>query len=193
MTDIDPHWFERGKTFAGAQTRHLWILLVLMLFYAALHLQTEVSPGKASTKVPLVDLEISNSLVLSSATGMLSIVIMAIVGTMRALRRSRDQGLGVRTGEEFDLRPNLIDLAFYALPGSRPVFSHMAFAVYAIFLSLALWEGVWLCRHMWEARLPTTYRVVITVVGILLWTRAAWLVLEVWRLCIRRYKTVFSR
>jgi len=108
-----------------------------MLFYAALHLQTEVS-----TKVPLVDLEISNSLVLSSATGMLSIVIMAIVGTMRALRRSRDQGLGVRTGEEFDLRPNLIDLAFYALPGSRPVFSHMAFAVYAIFLSLALWEGV---------------------------------------------------
>jgi len=164
-----------------------------MLFYAALHQQTQASPNKDVTKVPVVDLEISDTLILSSVVGMLSLIVMAIVGSMRALRRSRHQGLGDRTGEEFDLHPNLIDLAFYALPGSHPVFSHLAFAVYAIFLSLALCEGLWLRQHMWDPRLPTTYRVIITILGCLLWVRATWLVIEVWRLCFQRYTTLFRR
>ena len=193
MVEIDSHWFERGKTLAAAQSRYLWLLLILMLFYAALHLHTQASPRKDVTKVPVVDLEISDTLILSSAVGMLSLIVMAIVGSMRALRRSRRQGLGDRTGEEFDLHPNVIDLAFYALPGSHAVFSHLAFAVYAIFLSLALCEGLWLRQHMWDPRLPIIYRVIITTFGCLLWVRATWLVIEVWRLCFQRYATVFRR
>jgi hypothetical protein len=67
---------------------------------------------------------------------------------MRALRRAREQGLGGRSGEEFDAHPNAIDLAFYAPPQSNKIFSHLARFVYALFLLLALLEGLWLSRYM---------------------------------------------
>jgi hypothetical protein len=191
MAAPDPHWFERVKALGAAQARHLWVLLILMLFYAALHLQT--GPDKVSTKVPILDLEISSILVLSSGTSMLSLIVLAIAGSMRAARRAQEQGFAGRTGEEFDLHPNLIDLAFYAPPGSASPFVHLARAVYAIFLSLALVEGVWLGQHMYDGRLPTTYAVIITALGGLLWIRALWLVGEVWRRCVRYYSTVWRR
>jgi hypothetical protein len=193
MSEIDPHWLERVKVLGVAQARYLWLLLILMLFYAALHLQTVSSPDKASAKVPIVDLDVSITLVLSSGTGMLSLIILAIGGSRRALRRAREQGLAGRTGEEFDLHPNLIDLAFYAPPGSAAVFVRLAQAVYAIFLSLALVEGVWLCRHMVDARLPATYIAVIVALGILLWFRAFWLVVEMWWRGVRYYSTVWRK
>jgi len=191
MATPDPHWFERVKAVGAAQARYLWVLLILMLFYAALHLQTGLD--KVSTKVPILDLEISRILVLSSGTSMLSLIVLAIAGSMRALRRANEQALEGRTGEEFDLHPNLIDLAFYAPPGSAGPFVHLAFGVYAIFFSLALVEGVWLGQHMWDARLPAPYVVIITGLGVLLWIRAAWLVGKVWSRCVRDYSTVWRR
>jgi len=193
MAEPDPHWLERVHAVGAAQARYLWTLLILMLFYAGLHLQTASTPDKVSTKIPIVDLEINTLLVLSSGTGILSLIVLAIAGSMRALRRAREVALGDRTGEEFDLHPNLIDLAFYAPPGSAGPFVHLALGVYAIFLLLALVEGVWLGRSMYDPRLPWPYTVTITVLGVLLWIRAAWLVGGVWLRCVRYYSTLWPR
>ncbi len=106
---------------------------------------------------------------------------------MRALRRARENTFPGRTGEEFDLHPNLIDLAFYAPPGSAGAFVPLAGTMYRIFLSLALVQGVWLSRHMFDARLPATYIWIVTVLGVLLWLRAAWVLGHLWRTAIGLY------
>ena len=194
MTEPDSHWLERAKAVGATQARYLWALLILILFYAALQLEN-VSGGSAAVKVPMVGLELSRMVVLASGPGVLSLIVLAIVGSMRALRRGREQALKGHTDEEFDLHPNVIDLAFYAPPGSTSLFVHLARTIYAVFLSSALAEGVWLAWHMLargalEERL-TPYVVVVEVIGALLWLRAAWLVGEVWFRSIRDYSTLY--
>jgi len=49
---------------ARAQARHLWILLVTMIFYAALLQRVSTKADFTSLKVPIVDLEISGLSVL---------------------------------------------------------------------------------------------------------------------------------
>ena len=194
MTEPDRHWLERVNAIGATQARYLWVLLILMLFYAALQVET-VSLPAAPVKVPIVGLEISSIVVLSSGPGVLSLIVMAIAGSMRALRRGREAGLAGHTGEEFDLHPNVIDLAFYAPPDSASVFVHLARAIYAIFLTLALAEGMWLVRHMLARQLvygrPSSYFVVVEVLGALLWIRATWLVVGVWARSIRDYSTLY--
>ncbi|MBI4589136.1 MAG: hypothetical protein HY725_09885 [Candidatus Rokubacteria bacterium] len=187
MPEPDVHWRERVKAIGAAQARYLWVLLILMLFYAALQLQTVSPPGKASARVPILDLEISSILVLSSATAVLSLVVLALAGSMRALRRAREQGLGESTGEEFDLHPNVIDLAFYAPPGSAGLFVHLARSVYALFLTIGLAEGLWLAPYMSHVRLPASYVVAVTLIGTLLLIRAAVLTGRIWERCMRDY------
>jgi hypothetical protein len=138
--------------------------------------------------VPIVEVNISGLVVLASGTAVLSFVVLVIAGSMRALRRAREQGLGGRSGEEFDAHPNAIDLAFYAPPQSNKIFSHLARFVYALFLLLALLEGLWLSRYMVEARLPAWY--VLAVFSALLWIRALWLVGDFWRRCIHDLLTL---
>lgn len=194
MTELDRHWLERVNAIGATQARYLWVLLILMLFYAALQAGT-VSLPAAPVKVPIVDLEISSIVVLSSGPGVLSLIVMAIAGSMRALRRAREGGLAGHTGEEFDLHPNVIDLAFYASPGSASFFRYLARAVYAIFLTLGLAEGVWLVWHMLARHMvygrPASYIVVVEVLGALLWIRATWLVVGVWARSIRDYSTLY--
>ena len=194
MTELDPHWLSRVNAIGATQARYLWSLLSLMLFYAALQLET-VSLPATPVKVPVVDLEISRIVVLSSGSGVLSLIVMAIAGSMRALRRGREGGLAGRTGEEFDLHPNLIDLAFYAPPNSAGFFVHLARVVYAIFLTLGLAEALWLMWHILRRHMAygplAVYIVIAEVLGAALWLRATWLVVGVWDRSIRDYSTLY--
>jgi hypothetical protein len=196
LTEPDRHWLERVDAIGATQGRYLWALLIVMLFYAALQVEA-VSGRPASVKVPIVDLQLSTIVVLSSGPGVLSLIVLAIVGSMRALRRGREQGLDSRTGEEFDRHPNVIDLAFYAAPGSASFFAPLPRLVYAVFLSLGLTEGVWLSCHMLARHAvdgwPPSYIVVVEVLGALLWFRAVWLVSGVWSRSIREYWTLYRK
>jgi hypothetical protein len=193
MNEPDRHWLERANAVGATQARYLWALLILILFYAALQVEN-ASGGSASVRVPIVGLELSRIVVLASGPGVLSLIVLAIVGSMRALRRGREQALKSHTGEEFDLHPNVIDLAFYAPPGSASPFVHLARTVYAVVLSLGLAEGAWLASHLLARHeidgWPASYVVVLEVIGALLWVRAAWLVGGVWIRSIRDYSTL---
>jgi len=57
-------WLSRAQAVARAQARHLWILLVTMIFYAALLQRVSTKADFTSLKVPIVDLEISGLSVL---------------------------------------------------------------------------------------------------------------------------------
>jgi hypothetical protein len=151
-----------------------------MVFYQALQIP---APKNAWLKVPIVDLELNGAVVLASGTAVLSIIVLAIVGSMRALKRARDVGLGERTGEEFDIYPNAIDLAFYALPGSHKFFVNLAHDVYLLVLLLGLVEAAWLWVGIVQVR--ATAWPMFAAVGALLWARAVWLMIPAWYQRIR--------
>src|SRR5437867_230219 len=92
MTELDPHWLSRVNAIGATQARYLWSLLILMLFYAALQLET-VSLPATPVKVPVVDLEISRIVVLSSGSGVLSLIVMAIAGSIYRHRRGAGRSL----------------------------------------------------------------------------------------------------
>jgi hypothetical protein len=151
-----------------------------MVFYLALQIP---APNNARLKVPMVDLELNGAVVLASGTAVLSFVVLAIIGSMRALERAHDVGLGERTGEEFDIHPNAIDLAFYAPPGSHKLFVNLARDVYLLVLLLGLVEAAWLWVGIVQVR--ATAWPVFAGVGALLWARAVWLMTPVWYQRIR--------
>jgi len=128
-------------------------------------------------------LELSGAVILASGTAVLSFVVLAIAGSMRALSRARDVGLGERTGEEFDVHPNAIDLAFYALPGSPKLFVNLARDVYLLSLLLGLLEAAWLWVDIVQVRTAAWYAVVVG--GALLWALAVWHIAPPWYRRIR--------
>jgi hypothetical protein len=185
-TAPDKYWLERAKAVGAAQSRYLWILLLLMVFFAALRL----SPAKTSATLPVIGLEISSAVVLSSGIGVLSFIVLATTGTMRALKRAEGQGLRGHSGEEFDVHPNVIDMALYCPPGSNRVFVHLARAAYLLFLALGLLEAAWLSPNL--TGLPLGYASVVGVVSGLIWIRAGQLVIEAIGRCVRDYRSLYG-
>ncbi len=64
MSNLDPRWLERLQVVGKAQARYLWVLLIAMIFYAALQQRVRAGLNETSLKVPIVDLEVSGSVVL---------------------------------------------------------------------------------------------------------------------------------
>lgn len=177
MADLDPHWLTRMEAVGKAQGRYLWILLVAMVFYAALQSGIGSSPSDPLLKVPFVELPLSGAVVLASGTTVLSLLVLAIVGSMRALKRARDALVLSGGAEEFDTHPNLIDLAFYMTPGSpRLIIVDMAYFVYVGFLLLGLGEAAWLWLHTVEAAKSQPWWYLFAAVGAVFWIPALCLV-----------------
>lgn len=150
-------WIERLRAVAKVQARYLWILLVMMVFYAALQVRVVTPTEPTILKLPVVDLAISGDVVLASGPSVLSFLVMAIIGTMWAYMRARE-ALGLSpegaywTGEELDTSPTGIDLAFYSTPDSNKLFAAIGHLGYSLFLLGAVGEAAWLWWRMISTR-----------------------------------------
>jgi len=177
MNRLDPRWLERLQVVGKAQARYLWILLVIMIFYAALQQRVSARADEASLKVPIVDLEISATLVLGVGPVLISFLALVILGTMRAYKKAREQlGLGRAdwSGEELDTSPNAMDFAFYTTRASpKPIATVLHFP-YTLFLLAGLVEAAWIAKRMVDACAPARW--IFLGVGAVFWLPAAWLV-----------------
>ena len=177
MSSLDQHWLERLQVIGKAQTRYLWMLLVAMVFYAALLWRVRGSLDETSLKVPIVDLEVSGSLVLGFGPLLISFLVLVMLGTMRAYTRAREQlGLGRAdwSGEQFDTSPNAIDFAFDTIPSSPKVVATALHFAYPLFLVTGLVEAAWLAKRLVDACAPARWMFVVA--ASVLWLPAAWLV-----------------
>ena len=145
-----------------------------MLFYAALQFRIVSSPSTTALKVPIVDLELDAAVVLASGPAVLSFLVLVITGSMRALNRAIET-LGC-SGEELDIHPNAIDLAFYMTPQSPRIIVDTAYFVYMFVMLLGLGEAGWLWWHMVEGR-ALAWVYMFAAAGGLLWIPAVGLVL----------------
>ncbi len=194
MAEPDPQWLERLRAVGKAQARYLWILSVAMVFYAALQSGIGSSPGDPALKVPIVELPVSGAVVLASGTPVLSFIVLAILGSGRALRQAR-VALGLRghadwSGEEFDTSPNAIDLAFYTTPQSHKIIATVAHFGYAVFLLLGVVEAGWLWWRPVAAR-SAAWWWVPAMIGAVLWLPTAWRVFTLWVQRIRNVPTLW--
>jgi len=177
MSNPDPRWLERLQVVGKAQARYLWVLLVTMIFYAALQQRVRVGLDETSLKVPIVDLEVSGSVVLGFGPALISFLVLVILGTMRAYTKAREQlGLGRAdwSGEQLDTSPNAIDFAFYTTPASPKLVATVLHFPYTAFLLTGLVEAAWLAKRLVDACAPAQW--IFVVAGGVLWLPAVWLV-----------------
>ena len=180
--ELNPQWLGRLNAVGRAQSRYLWILLVAMLFYVGLRFRVASSPSDTSLTVPLLGVQLSGAVILSSGPTVLSFLVLAILGTMRAYRRAREQlGLSAGadwSGEELDLYPNAIDLALYTTPRSPKIIAAVTHFGYAFFLLVGLVEAAWLGWYLVNG--AAAWYVFAVVLGAMLWLPAFWLVVCLW-------------
>lgn len=188
MNNLDPRWLERLHVVGKAQARYLWVLPVTMIFYAALQQRLRTGVDETSLRVPIVDLEVSGSVVLGVGPALISFLVLVILGTMRAYTKAREQlGLGRAdwSGEQLDTSPNAIDFAFYTTPASPKIIATVLHFPYTAFLLAGLIEAAWLAKRLVDAGAPGRWMFVVA--GAVLWLPA---VLLVGRLLYRRIRDV---
>ena len=188
MNSPAPRWLERLQVVGKAQARYLWVLLVTMIFYAALLQRARSGFDETSLKVPIVDLEVSGAVVLGVGPALISFLVLVILGTMRAYTRAREQlGLGRAdwSGEELDSSPNAMDFAFYTTRASPKVIATVLHFPYTFLLLGGLVEAAWIAKRLVDACPPARWAFVGA--GAVFWLPAMWLLA---RLAYRRVRDV---
>lgn len=172
-------WLLRIDATGRAQSRYLWILLVLCLFFLALRY---ASPSAQTISVPLIDLELNGAAVLASGGTIIAFIVLASHGAITAWTTALKEYAGDSWREQterLDTHPNALDLAIYTTPASPKVVGIVGYFVYPLYLSVALFEAAWL--QWWVYRNPAPTRWFFLVVWVLVWSRAAWLIGNLWR------------
>lgn len=176
----DP-WLERMQVLGRAQARYLWILLLAGVFFMALHVQVTSGEGPVEVTAPLLGLDLSAKVVWMTAPGVLSYLILIIMGSLRAYSRARDQA-GLReldhSAEPYDTAPNALDLAAYTTPDSKPWVTHILYFVYPAFLTLFVIEAIVI--EIGVARQGGTLALILLFIGGGLWAIAAGWVAWMW-------------
>jgi len=173
-------WVGRMQAVGSAQARYLWFLLVLGIFYWALHAEVSDAasdPGN-TLSVPIVDLEISAPAVWASGPGVLSFVVLAVFGALRAYGRAErklqldtDLALSGST-EPFDLHPNAIDLAVYTSEKSPKWVAALLYFSYPLALTVFVAEAGWLLTDLALSSRYIPSKWAFVLIGALLWVPA---------------------
>lgn len=185
-------WLDRLHAVSKAQARYLYTLLVLALFFWALRSQIASTPEHSSIKVPLVGLPVDSHVVLASGPIVLSLAVLAILGTFPAVSRAYDEykrrSPSPNEFEAIDTNPNAIDLAVYSRPESKS--SSLGLISYPLVLSLTVFEsGVLL---VWLACSEVSARIIFFPLGVLVTVAALPRLLSLWRSKLSSMKVQLS-
>lgn len=177
-SDIQKQWLERVQAVGRAQARYFWIMLVSGVFFCGLRYSAE---GASQVTVPVINLKLDASAVLASGPFLLSLLVVATVGTMRAWRDALIEYAGddwEEAAARLDRNPIVFDFALYAARGRR-LLKYVVFAFgYTTFLTVVVVEAVWLLWWLtWSSAPGKTIWIVIAAPFLL---GAVQMVLAMW-------------
>jgi hypothetical protein len=182
-------WLRRLDATGRAQARYLWILLLACLFFFSLR-QSEASSQQIS--VPVLDLKLNAAAVLASGGTIIAFIVVASFGAIAAWSRALQQYGGDdwrQIAERLDIHPNALDLAIYSRPESSKAFARIGYFVYPLYLTVALVESVWLQWWLWNS--AALGKIFFSIAWLLIWSRAVFLLVQVWLQRISRLKASF--
>jgi hypothetical protein len=199
MEALDQYWLKRLQAVGKAQGRYLWILLISALFYAALRARAIDSTAETtsfSLKVPLIDIELSAHVVLASGAPVISFLVLAVTGALRAFGQARTK-LGLGSGgdwsaEAVDTHPNAIDLALYTTAKSPKLIATVTYFVYPLFLTAALIEAAWLWSNFLDPSRHVPVWNALSVFALVFWVPAAWQVCSMWIKRVLNVRTLWN-
>jgi len=163
-------WTERFRAVARAQTRYIYLLAIVGIFYWALdtRLASATAPDVNELQVPVVGIKIDASAVWSSAAAVLGLLVNTLLGTFSAIRvayKGAGGSLLIREGfERLDTSPTAIDFFVYSR-NPTGFASKAATLSYPLFISLFYFEGGWLWYRFYCSAYVVEARSVILVAG----------------------------
>ena len=176
----DPPWEKRLDAVGAAQSRYLWILLVAGVFY----LSVGLAKSDEAVPMPLLGLELSPTAVWASGPAVLSLLILVVIGSIRATGVAR-QALHVEDlgndAEAFDAAPNAIDLAAYSTEKTPLEVQWLLGLSYPGYLSLFLLQAVWQLVILWRLAPDQPWVIAVATPSTLLTLWAGFMVLWFWR------------
>ncbi len=161
----ESHWVDRFHAVGRAQSRYLYSLLVVCLFFWALYSRLASEQHGTALSIPIAGIEIDGFVVLASGPVVISLVLLAALGTFPAIRTAQEKIGALGTPfEALDTSPTAIDFIVYSRhEGVR----RLALLSYPFALTLALVEAVWLWNES-RARPELPGHSLFVVVGALL-------------------------
>jgi hypothetical protein len=194
MIPTQDHWVERLQTVGRAQARYLWLLLIIGIFYWAVQDQmAKALPGSSPVlQVPVVDLQLSASVVLATGPAVLAFVLLAYLGAVRAFSRAAevlelDRPDEPETeSEPLDTSPNAIDLAAYTTSTTWPPITSLLYFVHPFVITAFLVEAIWLTLGVANSEHPIPGRWPWVCAGGILSFAALLRVGDTWRLRLRK-------
>jgi len=169
-------WRRRLEGVGAAQGRYLLALLISCLFYLALAIG-DAAQGlgglcPAPVIVPIIQVEITRSLVLATGPFLISFLSLCVLGSLRAVSAAWRAAQLPEPAEWADPHPDAIDLAVYTGPQTRPIIQLVASLSYPVALLLAVTEAFWLALYLYSAECPPPAAWLWITLGSLAWIPA---------------------
>ena len=182
-------WERRLEAVGKAQTRYLWVLFILGLFFWSLK-SSSVQP---TAIVPGLAIEIDVAILEAASSSVLFVLVIVVLGSLRAYGAASDEWLELKgaqaltdqemivLAEAVDSVPNAIDLAVFTRRRFRRSFYAPLLLVYPGYLTIFTVEGasLWL-RLLWELEKIQGWAF-FTIGGAILGVSATFLLLKFWR------------
>ena len=153
-SDRAAQWERRLAAVGAAQSRYLWVLAVLGLFYFSVNqVLFAATPTIPSTfRAPILGVDISATAVWASGPGVLCLLLLVILGCVRAAGVASG-ALGLpdlgSDAEAYDTSPNAIDLAAYSTTETAQWVRWILGFAYPVFLTAFFAEAVWFLVLLW--------------------------------------------
>jgi hypothetical protein len=148
-------WERRLASLGAAQSRYLWLLLILGLFFLSLKSSLE----QPTATLPGISIEIETAILEAASPSVLFLLVIVVHGSLRAYGAAaqewrKEAGLhqlprdeDVRLAEALDPVPNALDLAVFTMRRFEASIYSLLLFVYPLYLSIFTYEGVRLwCR-----------------------------------------------
>ena len=188
----DNKWSARAHALARTQANYVWILLVTGMFYFSLSSNSgSVSQSQSEPEIPLLGFPLDTHLVVLTAPLVLSFLILAFSGAVRAFKHASDAALSNESNEKWaaeklDIHPNAIDMVVYHTKKTPKWIVTIGYFSYPAYLSVFLIEAGWLwyISFSWASGI---LGVALPIASAVLLVCACWQVLVGW---IRRFNLV---
>ncbi len=160
-------WIERFRAVAKAQRRYLWILLISGIFYLALDTTISKQPNQSQQNIPMIGIEVDSTVVWASGSLVLSLIVLAALGTFPALSHAYSK---VNTDgyecpfESLDTEPTAIDFIVYAKPGTS-LWARLSLVTYPLFITMIVIESIWLWFRLAKSKPSYWWRYMFLVLG----------------------------
>ena len=191
-------WLSRYAALGKAQSRYLYLLLLVTAYFLALGLstRTDAAYGSKPIGVSSLGLELPPSTLLLFGPVLISILLLAILGSLKAAKRAHselERLLGAeRVNESIDPVPNLIDLAVYDLAQAPSPGRAAGAASYPLVLTAAFGTAVYLAASIMCSAQSSLGHRVFTILGALLWVPVAWRLVLFWSTRVQGIRSAFK-